>query len=713
MLALKKILMLTMVLPLIAMSEPTLIKFAAHNDITLQSVPLDSIHVWNLTTETLVVLRGKTEYDLAGETSVSRARELPGDFNLSINYPNAFSDQTRFKVNVPRPETISFGVYNVLGQRLLENALTLNAGVHQVELRGAGLPAGVYFLKIQAGDISRTRKILKMGSVTSQAVSMRHAGQANSIPPLQKNATPGDRYQFIGFAAGFYPDTLDAESPRGGEHFQFQLLPVPPPDDVTSHWRGFNLLGMFSVEWANDGFVENDFEMIADLRFNFVRLPLDYRMFTTPGDWYDYDVAALSNIDDAVDWGREYGIHVCINLHRAPGYCVNPPGEALPPEQDVSLWDSKAAQEAFAAHWAMFAERYADVPAEDLSFNLVNEPAGVNGPDYVGAVQPAIDAIRAVSPERLILTDVVDWGNGDVDPLLFDQNLVISPHFYNPFQLTHYKASWAQGSDAWPEPVWPVFPMSNHFFGSWKSYLQTPLIINGDFPTGTKTSLLVHQVSTQAEMVMRADGRTVWQKTFEPGPGEGEWEEVIYREEWDAYQNIYNKTYTATLPEDASQLEIRMYNGDWLSFNQLSIEFPDGSGLTDLTVQPGITSWGVPQASYELSANGQLTLLQAPPDYADRFLLNGFLREWIDYKNAGVPVFVGEWGVYNKTTHDVTLAFMRDRLRAMQAAGLGWALWNFRGSFGVLDSGRDDVAYEDYRGHELDRDMLELLREFL
>jgi hypothetical protein len=29
----------------------------------------------------------------------------------------------------------------------------------------------------------------------------------------------------------------------------------------------------------------------------------------------------------------------------------------------------------------------------------------------------------------------------------------------------------------------------------------------------------------------------------------------------------------------------------------------------------------------------------------------------------------------------------------------GWALWSLRGDFGVLDSNRADVQYEDYRGH--------------
>jgi endoglucanase len=45
----------------------------------------------------------------------------------------------------------------------------------------------------------------------------------------------------------------------------------------------------------------------------------------------------------------------------------------------------------------------------------------------------------------------------------------------------------------------------------------------------------------------------------------------------------------------------------------------------------------------------------------------------------------------------------------MDEAGIGWALWNFRGSFGILDSGRSDAPYENFQGHQLDRRMLDLL----
>jgi endoglucanase len=52
---------------------------------------------------------------------------------------------------------------------------------------------------------------------------------------------------------------------------------------------------------------------------------------------------------------------------------------------------------------------------------------------------------------------------------------------------------------------------------------------------------------------------------------------------------------------------------------------------------------------------------------------------------------------------------MADALALWKQAGWGWSLWNLRGGFGVVDSQRPDVAYEDFHGHQLDRKMLELL----
>ena len=40
------------------------------------------------------------------------------------------------------------------------------------------------------------------------------------------------------------------------------------------------------------------------------------------------------------------------------------------------------------------------------------------------------------------------------------------------------------------------------------------------------------------------------------------------------------------------------------------------------------------------------------------------------------------------------------------------AVGNFSGSFGILDSGRTDVAYEQFYGHSLDCRYLELLQRY-
>ncbi|RQW09613.1 glycosyl hydrolase family 5, partial [candidate division KSB1 bacterium] len=62
--------------------------------------------------------------------------------------------------------------------------------------------------------------------------------------------------------------------------------------------------------------------------------------------------------------------------------------------------------------------------------------------------------------------------------------------------------------------------------------------------------------------------------------------------------------------------------------------------------------------------------------------------------------------------HHVVLAWFRDVLEILTPHNIGYALWNFRGSFGIVDSGRTDVAYEDWHGHKLDRAFLELLQAF-
>lgn len=90
--------------------------------------------------------------------------------------------------------------------------------------------------------------------------------------------------------------------------------------------------------------------------------------------------------------------------------------------------------------------------------------------------------------------------------------------------------------------------------------------------------------------------------------------------------------------------------------------------------------------------------------------LEAHYKPWIDLAAKGGGVFCGEGGSYNRTPHEVVLRWWADVMDILGGAGIGWALWNFRGSFGIIDSFRRDVKYEDWHGHKLDAEFLKILQ---
>ena len=326
---------------------------------------------------------------------------------------------------------------------------------------------------------------------------------------------------------------------------------------VLPRWRGFNLLEMFTTQSSGD-FQEDDFRWISEWGFNFVRIPACYTLWIEGEDVYRLKEPMLEKVDRVVRLGEKYGIHVCLNFHRAPGFSVNPERK-----EPFNLWKDEEAVEVFLFHWTTFARRYQGIPSERLSFNLVNEPirpdpAVMTREDHARVMRRAVAAIREVDAERLIILDGLSWGTEPLTDLV-DLGVAQSCRAYAPMGISHYRASWV-GGENWPEPTWP-------------GALQ--------------------------------DGKP----------------------------------------------------------------------------------W-------------------------DRASLEAFYRPWIDLAERGVGVHCGEGGAFCYTPHHAFLAWFRDVLEILTASNIGYALWNFRGPFGVLDSERRDVVYEDWHGHALDRKLLTLLQSF-
>ncbi len=342
--------------------------------------------------------------------------------------------------------------------------------------------------------------------------------------------------------------------------------PLPPYGGwmPSKRWCGFNLLGMFILRDPKHAplsdptfsrtpgyFSEDEFRWMRDWGFNFARLPLDYRYWIKGGDWNVIDEEEVKKLDAAIAYGRKWGVHVQLCLHRAPGYCINPPKEPK------DLFTDPSALAACAKHWSYFARRYRGIPNDELTFNLFNEPPGWISERYERVARALVCAIRQEDPDRFIIADGLEAGRIALLPLARLPGVGQGIHSYDPSSFTHYQASWWKRPQGWPRPVWPP-----------------------------------------------KEGGQAW------------------------VENWFAK------------------------------------------------------------------------------------REWDNPRMDGVYTQVGEFGCYIRTPHPLVLAWLEDNLRVWKARKLGFVMWNLRGPFGIMDSGRADVEYEDFEGHKLDRKMLDLLRRY-
>ncbi len=338
---------------------------------------------------------------------------------------------------------------------------------------------------------------------------------------------------------------------------------IPRQAATFPRYRGFNLTEKTGGLDPRRRFNEEDFAIIAEWGLDFARIPMSYWNWTSRTDWYTINEDVLTDIDEAVEFGRQYGVHVNLNFHRVPGYCIN--GRDQEPMDLFRDTPERMAQalDAVVYHWQTFARRYRGIPSSRLSFDLINEPPKMTDETrYVEIVRAIVAGIRAEDPDRLIVVDGKDIGRSPVLGIV-DLGVVQSTRGYDPMSVSHWTATWVPHDEfeTFSYPAWPL----------------------------------------------RDDRGKLW---------------------------------------DRSALKEKL------------------------------------------------------------------IDRWQPVVEQGVPVHVGEWGCFNRTPHDVTIRWMRDILSLWKKAGWGYAMWNLKGSFGVLNSGRTDVAYENFRGHKLDRVMLELLKEY-
>ena len=216
-------------------------------------------------------------------------------------------------------------------------------------------------------------------------------------------------------------------------------------------WKGFskgvNLGGWLSqCDYSEDRLmnfiVESDFQKIADMGFDHVRVPVDYNILED--DKGAYIESGFERIAFAIDTAKKYGLNLLLDLHRTAGFMFD---EAV---QESGFFEDEALQERFYRLWCEFAKRFGGDP-DHVAFELLNEVTDKEySPIWNRIANECIKRIREIAPDTVIL--VGSYYNNSVTAVKdldapYDDKVVYNFHCYDPLAFTHQHAYWVTHED--------------------------------------------------------------------------------------------------------------------------------------------------------------------------------------------------------------------------------------------------------------------------
>jgi endoglucanase len=184
------------------------------------------------------------------------------------------------------------------------------------------------------------------------------------------------------------------------------------------------------------------FPLIQQAGFQHVRLPVKWTAHTSKQAPYKIDETFFARVDELLAQAEAAKLRVVLNHHHYSELDTNPQAE-LP--RAVAIWKQ-------------IATRYQD-RGDWLYFELMNEPHEALNKDnaWTEIIPPLLAAVRETNPTRPVIIGPPFW-NGmwalSKFKLPDDKNLIVTVHYYNPFEFTHQGAHWVKDSDRWLGKKW-------------------------------------------------------------------------------------------------------------------------------------------------------------------------------------------------------------------------------------------------------------------
>ena len=94
-------------------------------------------------------------------TGIEQDEVNNNQYDLEQNYPNPFNSTTNIKFGIKKTGQVSLNLYNLKGQKVKTLiSKRMNKGQHNYKVDMSGLPSGVYFYRIKAGNYTKCKKLI-------------------------------------------------------------------------------------------------------------------------------------------------------------------------------------------------------------------------------------------------------------------------------------------------------------------------------------------------------------------------------------------------------------------------------------------------------------------------------------------------------------------------------------------------------------------------
>lgn len=221
-----------------------------------------------------------------------------------------------------------------------------------------------------------------------------------------------------------------------------QIVPVNP-SGFEIH-RGVNL-----SHWLSQNFgwspratfiTENDIRFIDSIGYDHVRIPVDEaEMWTNDGKPSEESFSFLTH---CLDWCAKYHVRAVVDLHILKAHYFNAGNEG----GEITLWRDTTAQNNFIKLWREISAHLKKYPVSMVAYELMNEAVAPDPDDWNRLIRKAVDALRALEPNRVLVIGSNRWQRPEFFPDLKvptnDKNIILSLHTYSPIHFTHNRADW-------------------------------------------------------------------------------------------------------------------------------------------------------------------------------------------------------------------------------------------------------------------------------